>query len=113
LTAAHAAENRLVPTQDAWVTATLLQNVGPTIAALHGTQNAVIRAGALLIVKAAGSVTVAQLTPAQQMLLNHQPDLAQSPHKILAALRQVGPIQEGGETLRAGEGPAGPPAVLP
>jgi hypothetical protein len=46
----------------------------------------VIRAGALLIVKMGSTLVVHQLTPAQQLQLDHQPQLAQRPHDILSAL---------------------------
>jgi hypothetical protein len=84
--AAHAAESRLVHAQDATVTATMLQNLGPVLAALQSTKEAVIRAGALLIVKMDSTLVVHQLTPAQQLKLDHQPQLAQSPRDILSAL---------------------------
>lgn len=45
-----------------------------------------IRTGALLIVKIDSTLVVHQLTPAQQLQLDHQPQLAQSPHQILSAL---------------------------
>lgn len=89
LTAAHAAEVRLVLAPDAEVTAKLLQGVGPVITALEPTRNAVIRLGNVLIVKVEGDVTVTQLTPAQQFLLNHRPQLASAPHAILAALQEA------------------------
>ena len=84
--AAHAAETRLVLGQDATVTATLLQNLGPVLDALHPTQDAVIRTGALLILKLDGALSVLQLTAAQQLKLDHQPQLARSPREILTAL---------------------------
>ncbi len=84
--AAHAVELRLVHAQDATVTATMMQNLGPVIAALQPTKDAVIRVGAFLIVKVDWVVVVHQLTAAQQLRLDHQPQLAQSPHDILAAL---------------------------
>lgn len=86
LTAAHAADTRLVLAQDAAVTATLLQNLGPVIASLQPTRDAVLRIGALLIVKVDWAVSVFQLTAAQQALLDHRPQLASSPHEIIAAL---------------------------
>jgi hypothetical protein len=95
LVAAHAAETRLVLAPDADVTAKLLQSVGPVITSLESTENAVVRLGNVLIVKADGVVAVSQLTPAQQFLLNHQPELACSPHKILAALKDT--AIEGGD----------------
>jgi hypothetical protein len=86
LVAAHAADTRLVLAQDAAVTATLLQNLGPVIASLQPTKDAVLRVGALLIVKVDWAVNVFQLTAAQQAKLDHQPRLAVSPHEIIAAL---------------------------
>jgi hypothetical protein len=85
-TAAHAVDARLFLTQDATITSTMLQNLGPVLIALQPTDNAVIRAGALLIVKVNGVLAVHQLTAAQQLKLDHQPQLAQSPHDILTAL---------------------------
>lgn len=64
----------------------MMQNLGPVLDALQTTKDAVIRAGALLIVKVDGVVVVHQLTAEQQLMLDHQPQLAQSPHDILAAL---------------------------
>jgi len=89
LVAAHAAETRLVLAPDADVTAKLLQGVGPVITALQSTENAVVRLGNVLIVKVDGVVAVSQLTPAQQFLLNHRPELACSPQKILEALKDT------------------------
>lgn len=86
LVAAHAADTRLVLAQDAAVTATLLQNLGPVIGSLQPTKDAVLRVGALLIVKADWVVSVFQLTAAQQAMLDHRPQLATSPHEIIAAL---------------------------
>jgi hypothetical protein len=83
LTALHAADSRLVFTQDAYVTATLLQNLGPVIL----TKDAVLRFGTLLIVKIDWSLQVIQLTAAQQAVLDHQPDLAMRSHEIVQALR--------------------------
>lgn len=51
VTATHVADSHLVQAQDAYVTATLLQTVAPVLQALHPTKDAVVRAGALLIVK--------------------------------------------------------------
>src|SRR5437762_2612295 len=67
--ALHALEAKAVHAQDAEITAKLLQNVGPVLAALQPTPDALIRAGALLVVKINGVVTVRQLTAAQQLLL--------------------------------------------
>ena len=85
-TAAHALDSRLVLAQDAGVTATMMQNLGPVLAALQPTKDAVIRVGALLIVKVEWTVAVHQLTVAQQLLLDHHPQLLTSPNDILAAL---------------------------
>jgi len=86
LTAAHVADSRLVQAPDAYVTATLLQNVGPVLQALQPTKDAVVRAGALLIVKVDWVVQVYQLTAIQQAILDHRPHLAASPKEIIAAL---------------------------
>lgn len=92
LTAAHIADSHLVQAQDAYVTATLLQNVGPVLQALQPTKDAVIRTGALLIVKADWAVHVRQLTAAQQAILDHRPDLAgASPKEIITALGPSSP----------------------
>jgi hypothetical protein len=87
LTGIHAADSRLVLAQDADVTARLLQNLGPVIASLQPTKDAVLRIGALLIVKVDWSVSVFQLTAAQQARLDHHPQLATTPQEIVAALR--------------------------
>lgn len=100
LVAAHAADARLVLAQDAVNTATMLQNLGPVIGSLQPTKDAVLRVGALLIVKADWIVNVFQLTAAQQALLDHRPQLDRSPHEIIAALNLTEP---GGNT----DGPLG------
>jgi hypothetical protein len=86
LTAAHVADSHLVQAQDAYVTSTLLQNVGPVLQALQPTKDAVVRAGALLIVKVDWVVRIYQLTAAQQAILDHRPHLAASPQEIITAL---------------------------
>jgi hypothetical protein len=85
-TAAHAADSRLVLGHDAHVTATLMQHLGPVITALQPTKEAVIRLGAVLIIKLDGQLVIHQLTAAQQLRLDHEPHLALAPHDILAAL---------------------------
>ena len=90
LTAAHAVDTRMVLAQDAAVTATLLHGVAPVIASLQPTKDAVVRAGAVLIVKIDWVVQVHQLTAAQQVVLNHQPQLLSSPTAIIAALQLNG-----------------------
>ena len=52
--------------------------------------------GTLLIVKVDWVVNVFQLTAAQQAKLDHQPQLALSPHEIVAALDLTPPGQNGG-----------------
>jgi hypothetical protein len=54
---------------------------------VFGTHNACIRVGALLIVKVDWVVSIHQLTAAQQLHLDHQPNLATAPHKVLQALK--------------------------
>lgn len=87
LTVVHAVDSRLVLAQDAEVTARLLQNLGPVIASLQPTKDAVLRIGALLLVKVDWSVSVFQLTAAQQARLDHHPQLASTPREIVAALQ--------------------------
>ncbi|GAA4554564.1 hypothetical protein [Amycolatopsis samaneae] len=84
--AAHAVEARLVLSQDASITATMLQNLGPVLTALQPTPDAVLRIGALLIVKSDDVVVVHQLTAAQQLTLDHQPHLLTAPEDVLRAL---------------------------
>lgn len=86
LIAAHVADTRLVLAQDAAVTATLMQNLGPVITSLQPTKDAVIRLGAVLIVKVDWVVAVHQLTAVQQVVLDHQPGLVMAPREIVAAL---------------------------
>jgi DNA-binding SARP family transcriptional activator len=86
-TAAHAADSRLVLGQDAQVTATLMQHVPALVESIKHIDEAVIRLGAVLVVKVGGRVAVNQLTAAQQLRLDHEPHLALAPHDILAALR--------------------------
>lgn len=86
LTAAHVLDSRLTLGHDAEVTAKLLENLGPVITALQPVKGAVIRTGALLVVKQEGDISVLQLTAAQQARLDHYPRLAWSPHEIVAAL---------------------------
>jgi hypothetical protein len=86
MTAAHAAESWLVTAQEAYITATMIQNLPPLLAALQSTRDAVIRVGALLIVKVDWVVTVHQLTAVQQFELDHNPALSSAPHNVLKAL---------------------------
>jgi hypothetical protein len=85
-TTAHVADSRLARRPDAEVTAMLLQNLGPVITALQPTKDAAVRVGALLIVKVDWTVVVHQLTPRQQLVLDHSPGLETAPHRILDAL---------------------------
>lgn len=106
LTALHVADSRLVQAQDAYVTATLLQNVGPVLQSLQPTKDAIVRAGALLIVKVDWAVQVYQLTAAQQAILDHQPQLVASPQAIIDALQlsAPGPQQAAVSGAQAGRG---------
>ncbi|XVV01426.1 hypothetical protein ACQPW3_29010 [Actinosynnema sp. CA-248983] len=87
--AVHAAEARLVHLKDAEVTAKMMENLGPVLEALQPSAHAVIRVGALLIVKVDGVVAVHQLTARQQLRLDHRPELALSPHDVVAALDET------------------------
>ena len=64
-----------------------MANLGPLIASLTSTRDAVVRLGPVLIVKANGLLSVNQLTSAQQELLNQRPDLTAAPGEILTTLR--------------------------
>lgn len=81
-----ASEPRLALAHDAEVTARLLQNLGPVLGALQPTKDAVIRVGALLIVKADWTVSTFQLTAPQQARLDQNPQLTRSPRQVAAAL---------------------------
>ena len=76
------------------MTAKLLENLGPVIARWH-VKGAVIRAGALLLVKQDDEISVLQLTAAQQARLDHQPWLARTPREIVAVLSQVADHRSG------------------
>lgn len=87
-TAVHAAETRLVHAQDAEVTAKLMQNLGPLIQSLEPYDNAVVRVGALLVMRFEGALAIHQLTPVQQLELDRNPALARSPLDILDMLER-------------------------
>jgi hypothetical protein len=76
----------LVLARDAAITETLLRNAGAVITALQPTPDAVVRLGAVLIVKANSKPMVVQLTAAQQARLDDDPGLASSPRAIASAL---------------------------
>lgn len=86
LTAAHIADAHLVLPLDAANTATMMQNVGPLLTALQPTKDAVVRIGAVLVVKVDWQVHVLQLTAAQQATLDHRPQLATSPRDVISAI---------------------------
>jgi hypothetical protein len=84
--AVHLVDARYVQQQDAQNTALLMQNLGPLIASLQSTRDGVIRVGALLVVKVDWTLVVTQLTAQQQLVLDHSPQLATAPQKILHVL---------------------------
>jgi hypothetical protein len=98
----HTIDVEYLQRPDAEVTAILMQNLSPLIGSLQPTKDAVVRAGALLVVKVDWTVVVHQLTPGQRLLLDHNPDLESAPHSILATLGAHG-----------GQGVDGSPASLP
>jgi hypothetical protein len=108
LVAAHAADTRWVLAQDAAVTAELLANLGPVIQALQPTKDAVLRTGALLIVKLDWALSVYQLSSADQLALDHEPHLLQSPTAIADVLRNLSDSREdcSRHRLLPGEGTA-------
>jgi hypothetical protein len=79
-------EARYLQPHSAQNTALLLANLGPLLASLQSTKDAVVRVGAFLVVKVDWTVVVTQLTPQQQLMLNHSPQLATAPQKILYLL---------------------------
>jgi hypothetical protein len=100
----HAADSRLVLAHDAQVTSTLLQNLGSVLSAIQPNKEAVLRLGAVLIVKLDERIVVHQLTAAQQLQLDHEPQLAMAPGEILTALQLV---DSPGCALPPGYGPEG------
>jgi hypothetical protein len=62
------------------------ETAGQLAAVERPTKDAVVRAGALLIVKVDWVVRIYQLTAAQQAILDHRPHLAASPQEIITAL---------------------------
>lgn len=85
--AAHAIDTRFVLAPDAAVAKDLMSGLAPVIAALGSVEQAVIRVGALLIVKVDGKLSVCQLTARQQLELDHHPSLSSAPHQILSVLQ--------------------------
>jgi hypothetical protein len=98
LTAVHAVDSHVVLWQDAQTTALLLQNLGPVLTSLQPTRDAVLRIGALLVVKVDWSVQIFQLTAAQQAILDHQSQLAMRPQEILQVLQLPGSASEVSES---------------
>jgi hypothetical protein len=82
--AAQAAGSRLPFEQD--VASPLSEHLGPVLAALRLTAQAVVRIGTVLVVKADGQVVVHQLTATQAQLLDRRPHLALSPREVGAEL---------------------------
>ena len=98
LIAAHIAGTKLWLAQDATMTSALAQSVSTVLTALQPTRDAVVRLGAVLIVKVDWAVTVHQLTAAQQAVLDLRPELTAAPHQIMEALR-LPPADGAGDTL--------------
>lgn len=92
-TLVRAAEIRTYSMLDAQVTGTLMQSVAPVLASLQTSKDAVLRLGAILIVKVDWTPIVTQLSAAQQLTLDHHPELLHAPAQIL---RQLG-LDLGGE----------------
>jgi hypothetical protein len=67
----------------------MMQHLGPLITSLDKSNDAVVRIGAVLVVKTNGSVSAVQLTAAQQLALDHSPHLALSPHAIIEAITAI------------------------
>jgi hypothetical protein len=95
---AYRAELELVMRPEAEVTALLMANLASVITSLNDTKDAVIRIGAVLVVKYDWTLYVYRLTTRQQLVLNHSPHLLVTPDKILAALG----LQESEAAIPAG-----------
>ena len=85
LTAARP-RDRLDLAQDAMITSSLMESADAVITALQPTRDAVVRLGAILIVKVDGTAAATRLTTAQQARLDGDPRLAAAPRKISASL---------------------------
>jgi hypothetical protein len=96
LTTLHKLDNELYLRQDAQITATLLQSLAPVVQSLEQTKDAVVRIGAVLIVKIDWELHVQQLTAAQQAILAHPSLLAVSPREIVGALQLTEPVFRNG-----------------
>lgn len=94
-TALHAADSRMSLAQDAQTTAVLMQGLPNLLGALQPTKDAVLRVGTLLIVKDEWTVNVIQLTAAQQLKLDHAPQLLCSPAEIAKVLDTIEPEEPG------------------
>ncbi|MFB9925732.1 glycosyltransferase [Amycolatopsis halotolerans] len=99
--ATHAAAARLVHAADANVTSTMMSNLAPVLNSLAPYSNAVLRIGALLIVKTDGVLVVQQLSPGQQLVLLRRPDLLTSPATVLDEIRAKSEIEETDSTIPA------------
>ncbi|MET8847477.1 hypothetical protein [Amycolatopsis sp. NPDC004625] len=102
------AASRAIHSSNAQNTSVMLQNLGPVIGAIKDYRDVVIRVEALLIVKVDGVLVVHQLTPAQQLTLDRNPDLARLPSSVLPALglSEREPSFESSVPLTASEKPA-------
>jgi hypothetical protein len=109
----HAADAHFLQRPDAEVTATLMQNLPALIASLQPTKDAVLRVGAVLVVKVEWTVVVHQLTPGQRLLLDHNPELESAPHAILAALGALGSQGVDGSPASATPDSPRQPSALP
>ncbi|MET9264654.1 hypothetical protein [Amycolatopsis sp. NPDC004079] len=98
--ATHAAAARLVHATDANVTSTMMSNLAPVLSSLSPYSNAVLRIGALLVVKTDGVLVVQQLSPAQQLVLLRRPDLLTSPATVLEEIRAKSELEEPDSALR-------------
>jgi hypothetical protein len=79
-------ELEVVLRPEAEVTAHLMASLAPLITSMERTRDAVVRVGAVLIVKNDGALFVNQLTTRQQVILNHSPHLLAAPDTVLSAL---------------------------
>jgi hypothetical protein len=71
---------------DAQVTATLMQSTAQVLASLQNSKDAAIRLGAVLILKVDWVPVVTQLSAAQQLKLDHHPEMLDVPAQLLRFL---------------------------
>lgn len=101
---ALAAVQHALETQASFATPTPSQSIESIAASLQPVRNAVVRVGAVLVVKIDGVLVVHQLTPVQQWRLDHEPHLLRSPPSEILQVLSV-PTEEVAATAIAHASP--------